>query len=199
MLASAAMGNPRPWTVLDTELVQDGTIIRLHRDRVRAPRSGAVHPYWRIEADEWVNVVPVTDDGQVVMVRQWRHGTREITLEIPGGIVDPGETPAQAAARETLEESGYGGGELVALGALDAESRAVRESRPHLLDPRRASRRGDPEPRRRGDRRGTGPARRPRPARAQRRDPARARGRGAPSLPPGREATRDVARREGSR
>ncbi len=112
------MGNPGPWTLLDTELVQDGNIIRLHRDRVRAPRSGSVHPYWRIEAAEWVNVVPVTADGDVVMVRQWRHGTREITLEIPGGIVDPGETPADAAARETLEESGYGGGELVSLGAL---------------------------------------------------------------------------------
>jgi len=112
------MGRVDPWTVLDTELVQDGNIIRLHRDHVRAPRSGAVHPYWRIEADAWVNVVPVTDDGQVVLVRQWRHGTREITLEIPGGIVDPGETPAQAAVRETLEESGYGGGELIELGAL---------------------------------------------------------------------------------
>jgi hypothetical protein len=48
------MGNLCAWTVLDTELVQDGNIIRLHRDRVRAPRSGSVHPYWRIEADEWV-------------------------------------------------------------------------------------------------------------------------------------------------
>jgi len=132
LLAFAAMGNPRAWTVLDTELVQDGTIIQLYRDRVRAPRSGAVHPYWRIEADEWVNVVPVTDDGHVVMVRQWRHGTREITLEIPGGIVDPGETPADAAARETLEESGYGGGELVALGAL-APNPALFTNRVHTF------------------------------------------------------------------
>ena len=126
------MGRVDPWTVLDTELVQDGNIIRLHRDRVRAPRSGAVHPYWRIEADEWVNVVPVTGDGHVVMVRQWRHGTREITLEIPGGIVDPGETPAQAAARETLEESGYGGGELTLLGSL-APNPALFTNRVHTF------------------------------------------------------------------
>lgn len=132
MLASAAMGNPRAWTVLDSELVQDGRILRLHRDRVRAPRSGKVYPYWRIEADEWVNVVPVTDDGHVVMVRQWRHGTREITLEIPGGIVDPGETPAEAGARETLEESGYGGGEVIALGAL-APNPALFTNRVHTF------------------------------------------------------------------
>jgi ADP-ribose pyrophosphatase len=100
------MGIPRPWTVLDTEQVQDCTVFRVHRDLVRAPRSGEAHSYWRIEAAEWVNVVPVTEDGHVVMVRQWRHGTREITLEIP------------AAAREMLEESGYGGGELVPIGSL---------------------------------------------------------------------------------
>jgi len=112
------MGIPRPWTVLDTEQVQDCTVFRVHRDLVRAPRSGEAHSYWRLEAAEWVNVVPVTEDGHVVMVRQWRHGTREITLEIPGGIVDPGEAPATAAAREMLEESGYGGGELIPIGSL---------------------------------------------------------------------------------
>ena len=113
------MGKPRPWTVLDTEQVQDCTVFRVHRDAARSPATGGVHPFWRLEAAEWVNVVPVTADGHVVMVRQWRHGAREITLEIPGGIVDPGESPTDAAARELLEETGYGGGELVAIGALN--------------------------------------------------------------------------------
>jgi 8-oxo-dGTP pyrophosphatase MutT (NUDIX family) len=126
------MGNPRPWTVLDTEPVQDCYVFRVHRDLVRAPRSGEAHSYWRIEAAEWVNVVAVTEDQQIVMVRQWRHGTREITLEIPGGIVDPGETPAEAAARETLEESGYGGGELTPLGAL-APNPALFANRVHTF------------------------------------------------------------------
>ena len=76
------MGKPRPWTLLDTERVQDCTVFRVHRDRLRAPWGEPAHPYWRIEADDWVNVVAVTAAAEVVMVRQWRHGTREITLAV---------------------------------------------------------------------------------------------------------------------
>lgn len=126
------MGKPRPWTLLDTEEVQDCTIFRVHRDRVRSPRSGDVHPFWRIEAAHWCNVVPVTEDGQVVFVRQWRHGARIETLEIPGGIVDPGEAPAEAAARELLEETGYGGGTLVPIGALNPNP-ALFDNRVHTF------------------------------------------------------------------
>jgi ADP-ribose pyrophosphatase len=113
------MGQPPPWTVVDTEEVQQCAVFSVHRDRVRSPRTGDLHAFWRLVSPEWVNVVPVTADDRVVMVRQWRHGSRALTLEIPGGIVDPGESPAEAAARELLEETGYGGGELVAIGAVN--------------------------------------------------------------------------------
>ena len=94
-------------------------MFRVTRSLARSPRTGALHPFYGIVADAWVNVVALTAAGEVVMVRQWRHGSREVTLEIPGGIVDPGESPEQAAVRELLEETGFGGGTPVALGSVN--------------------------------------------------------------------------------
>lgn len=72
----------------------------------------------RLEMPDWANVVAVTEDGDFVLVKQHRWGTSETTLEIPGGIVDPGEDALTAARRELLEETGYGGGVARALGTV---------------------------------------------------------------------------------
>lgn len=78
--------------------------------------SEGVAEYVRICASDWVNAVAITTDGELVLVRQHRWGIDAATLEIPGGAVDAGEDPAVAAARELLEESGYGGGVCSPLG-----------------------------------------------------------------------------------
>ncbi len=113
------MGPPPRWTVVENEPLQDCAVFRVDRVLSRSPRTGDVHSFYCIEADPWVNVVPTTRGGEVVMIRQFRHGANDLTLEIPGGIIDPGESPAEAAARELAEETGYGGGELVPLGVVN--------------------------------------------------------------------------------
>ena len=94
---------PAPWTRIRSGLEQDFTILRVHEDWFVDPRDGTEHPRAIIDADDWANVVALTPDDKVVMVRQFRFGSQSDSLELPGGVVDAHETPVQAAARE-LEE-----------------------------------------------------------------------------------------------
>jgi ADP-ribose pyrophosphatase len=104
------------WRRERSERVADCRVFKVRRDHSADPRDGRTHDFYVIEAPDWINVIPLTEDGRVVLIEQYRHGAGEVSLEIPGGMVDAGESPAEAAARELLEETGYEAGEVLFLG-----------------------------------------------------------------------------------
>jgi 8-oxo-dGTP pyrophosphatase MutT (NUDIX family) len=91
-------------------------VFSVRRDLSASSRDESTHDFYCIEAPDWVNIIPITQAEEVVMIEQFRHGTEQVTLEIPGGIVDPGEVPLEAAKRELLEETGFGASRVVSLG-----------------------------------------------------------------------------------
>jgi hypothetical protein len=81
-------------------------IFGLRIDRAVSPRTGKAHDFYVLESRSWVNVIPLTPEQEVVLVRQYRHGTREVTLEIPGGIVETNDSPEESAHRECGRRQG---------------------------------------------------------------------------------------------
>jgi 8-oxo-dGTP pyrophosphatase MutT (NUDIX family) len=123
---------PTAWRVLKDEHLQHCKVFDVHRATMESPLTGKPHPFFRIESPEWVNIVALTAGEELVMVRQFRHGSRSVTLEIPGGLVDPGETPMEAGGRELQEESGYRAGRIESLGSINPNP-ALFANRVHML------------------------------------------------------------------
>lgn len=120
------------WERVGSELLGDFRIFKLRQDQRISPRNGRTLNFYVLESVDWVNVIPITDEGDVIMIRQFRHGTEEFSLEVPGGMVDPGEEPLEAAQRELLEETGYTCDELIPLGSV-APNPAIMNNRCHTF------------------------------------------------------------------
>jgi ADP-ribose pyrophosphatase len=96
----------KPWRVLDSDYALDSPWFRVRRDRVALP-DGAEIDYFLAEQHDVATVLAVTPEDEVLLVRLYKHGAGRVELELPGGMIDPGEHPLDAAARELREETGF--------------------------------------------------------------------------------------------
>ena len=108
-----------PWQVLARRTLLERRWISVREDHVRLANGHEIEEFHVIGAPSWAGVLAVTESDEVVLVRQYRHGASRVTLEIPAGLVDPGEDPRDAAIRECLEESGYRATNAVSLGVVN--------------------------------------------------------------------------------
>jgi len=100
----------KPWKIIGTTKRGDFRIFTLREDKKISPLTGKEHDFVVIDSVGWVNIIAVTPDDKLVMVEQFRHGTNTVELEIPGGMMDAGETdPVLTGVRELREETGYSG------------------------------------------------------------------------------------------
>ena len=135
----------KPWPYIRSQSERSYRVFSIRTDTAISPRTGVEHDFYIIESRDWVNIIPLTADHRVVMVSQYRHGSREVTLEIPGGLVDPGDTPHEAAARELLEETGYQAEEMVKIGASNPNP-AIFNNRCYTFMARNVTKVSDPKP-----------------------------------------------------
>lgn len=91
---------------IGSETLLETPIFNLRKDRAKHPLQAAAGDYFVLEMPDFVNMVAETAAGDVILVRQWRHGARSMELELPAGLVDPDEDALTAAKRELLEETG---------------------------------------------------------------------------------------------
>jgi NTP pyrophosphohydrolases including oxidative damage repair enzymes len=111
----------QPWKKIGSQKLADYRVFSVRSDRKISPRTGKEHDFYVIESVNWVNVVAITPEQQMVMVEQYRHGSNTVELEIPGGMMDPGDLrPEVTGARELREETGYEGENARILGQVYA-------------------------------------------------------------------------------
>lgn len=129
---SSSPPGPSRWERLGAEVRLQTRIFDVLGVRFRHPGRDAAREFVVVQAPEWVNVVALTPDDRLVLVRQFRYGLEDFSLETPGGLVDAGEDPVVAGLRELREETGYAGVEARLLGTVHPNP-AFQSNRCHFV------------------------------------------------------------------
>lgn len=135
------------WTTSARDIVLETPVMSLRRDRKQRPSEpDSSHDFYIIESVDWVNVIPLTEDNEVVFIEHYRHGIDGMSLEVPGGMIDPEDpSPMFAATREMREETGYAADELIELGVVHPNP-ALQENRCFSFLAKNAKLVGEPRP-----------------------------------------------------
>jgi len=130
----------------DEQTLAETSIFALRRCTARSPSPGReAGEFVYLDTPDWVNVIALTESSEVVVIAQYRHGIDQVTVEIPGGMVDPGEDPLAAGLRELREETGYGGGAARLLGSVSPNP-AIMNNRCHTVLVEGVARVAEPAP-----------------------------------------------------
>jgi ADP-ribose pyrophosphatase len=109
----------KPWPTLSSRKLGQFRVFDVRADMKVSPRTGQQHDFFVIEAVNWVNIIPITTAGQIVMVEQYRHGSDTVELEVPGGVMDSTDSnPVATGVRELREETGYEGTDARLIGQI---------------------------------------------------------------------------------
>lgn len=127
----------KPWQVLDSKVLVEERWLTLREERVRLANGHQIDRFHVIHSPHWASVLCVTNASEVVLVRQYRHGLGSASLELPAGVIEPGEPPEQAARRELLEETGFASDDWVSIHSVSTEP-ARHTTRAHFFCARNA-------------------------------------------------------------
>jgi ADP-ribose pyrophosphatase len=133
------------WKRLGSERLMQNSYFSVRSDRLRLPDGGIKDPYYVIERPDAAIVFPLTESGEVVLVRQYRPPIGMMELGLPAGLVEEGERPDEAARRELAEETGYTGGEWEPLGSV-ASSPSLKDNWAYLFLARDVEETAAPDP-----------------------------------------------------